>query len=231
MNECMRGLYANSKILILNFDNLPAGIAMQEDIRHYFEECEAQGLDPRSPELRQSFNDTLLDYSKMRYLVSCYAEDRSSMLQGSTIAKEARTLHLGVDIFCRDLEPIFAPCAGQIIRIGHEPENHSFGYYAILRPDSENLPYMFFGHLSAKMEISSGRVAAGQHFATIGDFKNLENGGWSRHLHLQMMSELPEDGQAPFGYASSAQLPELIELYPDPIPYFPSWRIRGYKPV
>src|SRR5581483_11220282 len=183
MYEPLTDLFRSSRFMTLDFANITPGTPSAEDIRQFFTDCEQQGINPRLPQYRQQFNDQMLKHTGARYLVSRYGEDRREMLTGSQIAAEGRTLHMGVDIFCHDLETVFAPCDGSIVRTGREPEDHSYGYYLIFQPD--HIPiYFFFGHLS-KEQVSTGPVRAGDSIARLGDFIDHENGGWSRHLHLQ----------------------------------------------
>jgi len=225
LNEPLQNLFTSSSLLILNFDEIPPNTPSEYSIQKYFQDCETSGIDPRTPENRQKFNDALLVKSGMRYLVSRYGEDRISTLKGSQIAKEGRTIHLGVDIFCKNLEIVYAPCDGEIIRIGQELQSHSFGYYAILKPDNPHIPYIFLGHLSSKM-LRTGRVKAREPIATIGDYKDNENGGWSRHLHIQMLTNLPLNNQTLLGYSTTASFSTLSQKYPNPMDYFSAWQIN-----
>lgn len=224
-NEPLTQLFTSSRLLILDFREIPDNIPADQSIQQYFEDCHKKGIDPRTPALRQEFNNSLLAQSGKRYLIGRYGEDRSSMLRGSSIAKEQRTIHLGVDIFCRDLETVYAPCDGKVVRVGNEPENHSFGHFMIIRPDDASLPYIFFGHLAPDM-VKKGRVEAGQAVGSLGDYHNHENGGWSRHLHLQMLRSISPKGP-PVGYASGADFVAFQKTIPNPLAYFPEWKIEG----
>ena len=127
--EPLQGLFASSRWLTLDFANINPATPNSQNIQQFFAQCEAQGINPRLPEQRQRFNNRVLDETGARYLVSRYGENRQAMLAGSAIAKEGRTLHLGVDVFCRDQETIYAPASGEIIATGREPQGHSFGHY------------------------------------------------------------------------------------------------------
>jgi hypothetical protein len=225
MKEPLKGLFLSSKLLMLDFGQIPQDTPAAENIQKFFTDCEAKGLDPRVPENRQHFNEIMLKSSNAHYLVSRYAEDRSSMLSGSKIAEEGRTFHLGVDVFCKELETVCAPCDGKIIMVGREKQKHSFGHYCVLRPDKPELPHIFFGHLGADSN-KLGRCKSGEPIARLGDFIDGENGGWSRHLHLQMLKELPEDSEAPLGYSTKENLPANMKRFPDPMRYFPQWRVK-----
>lgn len=224
MSEPLPQLFRSSRRLVLDFTHMDPHTPRQENIAMYFNEMERQGKNPRSPRARQSFNDQLIERTGARYLVSSYAEDRIAMLRGSSIADEGRTLHLGIDIFSKDLEPAMAPCDGTIVRVGHEPEDHSFGYFLFIKPDDTSLPYIFMGHLGKTLP-SLGHVKAGQSIARLGDFETGENGGWSRHLHLQLFQSLPKETDPLVGYASAGDTLAFTK-YPDPMVYFTDWNIQ-----
>lgn len=222
--EPLPELFTRSRRLVLHFASIPKDTPKQESIAEYFKTMHAKGLDPKLPEHRQAFNDHILDRTHERYLVSAYGEDRMAMLKGSSIAREGRTIHLGVDIFSKALESVMAPCDGTIVRVGREDETHSFGNFVILRPDLADIPLLFFGHLGFDLP-AMGDVEKGQIIGALGDYRNNENGGWSRHLHLQCLSELPPEDKAPLGYASRQTMPDFQEHYPDPMQYFSDWRL------
>lgn len=221
--EPLPQLFTRSKIMILDFSEIPEGVPATENIQLFFTDCEAHGQNPRLPENRQQFNNRMLAATGERYLVSRYAEDRSAMLTGSQIAKEGRTLHMGIDIFSKNLEPVSAPCDGDIVRVGFEGEAHSYGHYLILQPADFQGVYIFMGHLSKSLP-DLGPIKAGQHIATLGGYEHNENGGWSRHLHLQFIRELPPEGKTPIGYSSRAAFPENSQSFPNPFDFLPEWQ-------
>ena len=223
--EPLKGLFTQSRCMVLDFANIPPFTPESENIAEYFRVLEANGQNPREPQQRQAFNDQLISRYGCRYLVSSYGEDRNSMLKGSAIAQEGRTIHLGIDIFATDLETVFAPCSGTIVRTGREQEAHSFGNYLIFQPKNPSLPLIFFGHLGSSLP-TTGSVKAGESIGTLGDFHNNENGGWSRHLHLQCLRDMPKKDEVPIGYGSLKRLPELFDKYPDPMKYFNNWNIK-----
>jgi murein DD-endopeptidase MepM/ murein hydrolase activator NlpD len=225
MTEPMTELFTRSRLLVLDFAHIPASTHDEENISVYFRDMEARGLNPRLAEHRHAFNARLLNRTHARYLVSQYSEDRSSMLAGSAIAAEGRTYHLGLDIFAQEQEPVFAPCDGEIMRSEYEPGLHNYGNFLILRPDDTKLPYMFFGHLAADKH-PVGHVKEGEQIARLGTYEQLENGGWSVHLHLQLLTELPPVGEAPIGYSSKESLHKNQQRFPNPEDIFPTWNIE-----
>lgn len=222
LQEIMPEMFTRSRLLVLDFIQIPEDTPEDESMEHYFTQCEAEGINPRLPENRQRFNDRLLAKTGARYLVSRYGEDRSAMLAGSQIANEGRTLHLGIDIFSKDQEPVYAPCEGEILRADKEPGPHSCGNYVIFKPDHLDI-YFRFDHLSSDWP-ELGRVKQGKQIARLGDYTNGENGGWSRHLHLQALAELPPAHAPLIGYSSKADFAENSQKFPSPMHYIPSWK-------
>lgn len=223
----LKELYQRSRLLILDFDQIPDTTPPDESIKHYFEQAEREGRNPRLPENRQEFNDYLLHKTGQRYLVGRYGEDRGSMLAGSIYDSERRTIHLGIDIFCQRLETVHAPCNGTVVWSGRDTDEHGYGYYLIFKPSAPMTVCMLFGHLAGtKLPTADIQVTAGQPMTQIGDFRNGDNGGWSRHLHLQLLTTLPPEGESPDGYASRKDFPDSSKLFPDPMPYFRGWELQ-----
>lgn len=222
--EIMPELFTSSEILVWNFNEITEK-DYNKNIQQFMEEQERLGNDPRDAFHRQEFNDGVLAASESRYLIGRYGENRNDILRGSHIANEGRTYHLAMDIFSRDQEIVFAPCDGEIVRSDYEPGLHNYGNYLILRPIDKSLPYIFFGHLADDRH-SLGYVRAGERIGRLGTFEGEENGGWSIHLHLQLLTELPALGEAPIGYSTLENLPRNRELFPDPQHLFPQWKIK-----
>lgn len=222
--EVLPELFSRSEIVICHFSEL-TDVDKDKNIQRFMQSVEARGEDPRQPKYRQEFNERVLANTDSRYLIGRYMEDRQDMLKGSHIAAEGRTFHLAVDIFSKDQEPVFAPCDGEIVINEKEPGDHGYGNYLILRPDDASLPYIFFGHLQDN-EHQVGRVKAGEKIARLGSFAEGENGGWSIHLHLQLLTELPPEGEAPIGYTSKEDMNYNSQRFPDPFSIFPEWKVK-----
>lgn len=220
----MRDLFNSSEYLMWNFNDI-TDADRNKNMEQFFADCEREGLNPRQPQIRQLFNNNVLRRSEYRYLIGRYLEDRSHMLADSHIVDEGRTFHLAMDIFSLEQEEIFAPVSGEIVRSEYEEGDHGYGYYLILRPDDENLPYIFFGHLASDI-IELGRVEEGQRIAKLGRHDDNENGGWTIHLHLQLLTELPPEGEAPIGYTSLEDMDTNKVRFPDPQSIFTEWNIE-----
>lgn len=226
MHEPMQGMFSSSALMVLDFDQLTDDTPPEQDIRRFFEECKAEGVNPRLPENRQRFNNQMLKSTGARYLVSRYIEDRRAMLADTKIGQEGRTFHLGVDVFSADLEPVYAPCDGEIVAASYEAGFGEYGHYVILRSDELADTWFFFGHLSKDLP-PLGKVKKGAAIARLGDYADNENGGWSRHLHLQVLRRYDTEAGTPPGYSTEDNLPNSERIYPNPLPYFADWRIAG----
>lgn len=220
----LKGLFNSSKRLVLDFTKIDPTAPDNENFEKIFHEYDVKNLNPRHPENRQRINDKLLAETGFRYLIGQYGEDRTVMLADTPAGKQGRVIHMAIDIFSKELEPVFSPCDGNIIKIGYEPGFGEYGNYIIIQPDGADF-YFFFGHLSSNRPYAS-RVYKGQEIAHLGDYLQNENGGWSRHLHIQMLTNLPEDGITPDGYSTKEEFGTNSTKYPNPLDYFPNWHVR-----
>jgi murein DD-endopeptidase MepM/ murein hydrolase activator NlpD len=214
--ELLPQLFTHSAIVTLDFNQVRPSLPEYQNVERFFAASLSQKRNPRLPENRQRFNNEFLRRSGSRYLIGQYLEDRMQMLQGSEIAEEGRTIHLGIDIFTENLEQVYAPCNAEIIAVGREESDHSFGHYVILKPDPSVTPcFILLGHLSKRLP-KLGKVRKGQPIAILGDYVGGENGGWSRHLHVQLLANNSEDIGLPPGYSSREDLARNQVKYPDP---------------
>lgn len=223
LSEPLKDLFEHSYIVKLDFAQLDDSMPEWENIENYFKAALENNINPRLPENRQQFNNLMLDKTGARYLIGRYGEDRIAMLADTPAGKQGRTIHMAIDIFAKDLEPVYAPCDGEIIRSDYEEGFGEYGNYLFLKPDNQDF-YIFFGHLSSD-KVSAGNVKKGQIIAHLGDYANDENGGWSRHLHLQIVTQLPPEGKTPDGYSTKEKLEDNTKIYPNPLNYFLKWKV------
>ncbi len=220
----LEDLFGSSKGLTLDFAKIDPSTSNNENIEKIFLEYKARRLNPRKPENRQLINNDLLEKFNCRYLIGQYGEDRTAMLSDTPAGKEGRVIHMAIDVFSKDLEPVFSPCDGEIIESNYEPGFGEYGNYIIIHPDDADF-YFFFGHLSND-KLGVGKVFRGQEIAHLGDYHENENGGWSRHLHIQILTSLPTPGATPDGYSTKEMLETNLLKYPSTLNYFSQWRIR-----
>lgn len=132
---------------------------------------------------------------------------------------EWRTVHIGLDIFVAAEEPIFAPINGVVYSVVDNAGDRNYGPTVILQHDVE--PglrfYTLYGHLSRStlMHLKPGdQVLAGDQFSSLGNFG--ENGGWSPHLHFQIILDLLGKHDDFPGVALPAQIEIWKSICPNP---------------
>jgi len=136
-------------------------------------------------------------------------------------APEYRTVHLGVDLFARAGEPVYAFMAGRVHSLQNNAACQDFGPTVILAHETDGGAVFFslYGHLAAESldGLAPGMaLAAGQRIGAIGT--PTENGGWAPHLHFQLMIDmLGLAGNFP-GVARPSQRRVWTALCPDPGP-------------
>jgi 4-aminobutyrate aminotransferase-like enzyme/Ser/Thr protein kinase RdoA (MazF antagonist) len=132
---------------------------------------------------------------------------------------EHRTIHLGIDLFADPGTPVAAPFDATIHAFADNATPFDYGPVVILKHCTSDGPGFFslYGHLS-RDSLSSlrvgDRIARGQHFAHIG--AAAENGGWSPHLHFQLILDLLDLSTDFPGVAYASQRDVFTSLSPDP---------------
>ncbi|MBC8111400.1 MAG: peptidoglycan DD-metalloendopeptidase family protein [Verrucomicrobia bacterium] len=148
-----------------------------------------------------------------------YAENRFLYHRSTHFSgAEARTIHLGIDIWAIAGTPVFAPLAGRIHSFANNAAFGDYGYTIILQHELENVPfYTLYGHLSEKSleGIVEGKIIEkGENFCWFG--KPEENGNWTPHLHFQLMADmLGKKGDFP-GVAALSEKDFYLQNCPDP---------------
>jgi 4-aminobutyrate aminotransferase-like enzyme/Ser/Thr protein kinase RdoA (MazF antagonist) len=153
-------------------------------------------------------------YDEARYL---YIDPGFST--GEDLPEAFRTLHLGMDLFVAAGTPIHAPMDGKVVAISDNAVSQDYGPVIVLehKIDDGLRFYTLYGHLSRK---SIAKLKVGQKikkenvFAKVGKAK--VNGGWTPHLHFQIINDLLElDTDFP-GVARASQRKVWLSLCPDP---------------
>jgi 4-aminobutyrate aminotransferase-like enzyme/Ser/Thr protein kinase RdoA (MazF antagonist) len=104
-----------------------------------------------------------------------------------------RSVHLGVDLFADAGHPLYSPFDGEIFIAQYNPDHLDYGNMIILKHTAPEgaLFYTLYGHLSASSvhgRSKGDKVSRGEEFAWIGEPD--ENGGWSPHLHFQLIGDM-----------------------------------------
>ncbi|MCV2869154.1 aminotransferase class III-fold pyridoxal phosphate-dependent enzyme [Defluviimonas sp. WL0002] len=133
-----------------------------------------------------------------------YGENRSVYTAShfaDAASPERRTRHTGIDIFAAKGTPVNAPLAGKVTNVTYNADPLDYGHTLILEHEtSQGVRFWtLYGHLASTLPtiVQPGqRVEAGQLVGHFGDWH--ENGGWSPHLHFQVMSDMLAQDQGNF---------------------------------
>jgi 4-aminobutyrate aminotransferase-like enzyme/Ser/Thr protein kinase RdoA (MazF antagonist) len=132
---------------------------------------------------------------------------------------ERRAVHLGIDLFTEAGAPVFAPIEGEIYAFAYNPAPLDYGHVIILkhRTSGSHTFYTLYGHLSAEsLEVLSvgSPVAKGEKIASLGSPG--ENGGWTPHLHFQIITDLLDSDCDFPGVCRASQRDIWRAFSPDP---------------
>ena len=134
------------------------------------------------------------------------------------LGKEARSLHLGIDIWGEIGTPVHAPLGGMVHSFSVMPENGDYGVVIILQHQLETMNfYTLYGHLSISdiKYLRKGQfISRGEPFSHFGPPE--ENGNWPPHLHLQVIMDMGNmEGDYP-GVCKISEAQAYIHNSPDP---------------
>jgi 4-aminobutyrate aminotransferase-like enzyme/Ser/Thr protein kinase RdoA (MazF antagonist) len=184
------------------------------------------GADPRAAETEALTEKVFGAMKKAGVAVGVgrYDEARGIYLSGLFGAgerptDERRTVHLGVDLFVEPGAAVHAPLEGLVHTLAHNTAPQDYGPLVILRheTDSGDPFFTLYGHLSEDTleRLAVGRrVAPGERIGRVGAPPT--NGGWTPHLHFQIILDLLErDADFP-GVAAASERGVWTALSPDP---------------
>ncbi|HMA25800.1 MAG TPA: aminotransferase class III-fold pyridoxal phosphate-dependent enzyme, partial [Gemmatimonadaceae bacterium] len=166
----------------------------------------------------------LMREAKVRVAIGRYDEPRllyvaPAFALGDRPTDENRTIHIGLDLFADAGTPVFAPLAGTVHAFADNAAPQDYGPVIVLRHTTDDGTEFFtlYGHLSREslrgLEVGR-RVEAGEQIATLG--APGVNGGWTPHLHLQVITDLLGLGTDFPGVARPTQRGVWRSLCPDP---------------
>lgn len=165
--------------------------------------------------------DRWLQAAGVRVGIGRYNEARLvySTEQFQEANSERRTIHIGMDFFMPPGTPIYAPLDGVIHSFQDNDLPRDYGPTIILQHNPPGGPtfYTLYGHLSCKslsgLEVGK-TIKKGEELCQMGDIA--VNGGWSPHLHFQIIGDLlGHAGNFP-GVAAASWRAEWLSLCPDP---------------
>lgn len=154
-----------------------------------------------------------------RYGIGGYGEDRvlykrSQLFEG----EEARTIHLGIDIWGPAGTVIYAPMGGMVHSFAFNNNFGDYGATIILLHQLDTVSfYTLYGHVSlADLEgLQEGKyINRGEVLAHFG--KPEENGNWPPHLHFQVIENMElKEGDYP-GVCAASEKQRYLQNCPDP---------------
>jgi len=173
-----------------------------------------------SVEELQAYIEMKLLQNKAEVAVGGYSEDRMIYRKSAHFGTgdDARSIHLGVDIWLSEKTDILAPLDA---RVHSFQNNDTFGDYGptiILEHELQGEKFFtLYGHLSLSSieHLKVGRsIRKGECFAQLGN--STENGKWPPHLHFQLIREMGDKrGDFP-GVASKNEKDQMLEICPNP---------------
>ena len=159
-----------------------------------------------------------LHAEKATFGIGGYNENRTLYGRSNLFAGEqARTLHLGVDVWGPAGTAVYAPIGGMVHSFAF---NNNFGDYGATIILQHNLDttafYTLYGHLSLAdlTEMRVGKfVIRGEIFAHFGNQE--ENGNWPPHLHFQIIEDIGLWQGDYSGVCSLADAEKFLKNSPD----------------
>lgn len=138
---------------------------------------------------------------------------------GQNPTDERRTIHLGMDLFTDPGTPVCSPFEATVHAFADNQAALDYGPVVVLKHQANQGLEFFtlYGHLSRESltHLRSGdHIRAGQTFARIGTAS--ENGGWTPHLHFQIILDLLDLSTDFPGVGYPSQRNVFTSLSPDP---------------
>ena len=154
-----------------------------------------------------------------------YMEDREVYRRSPLFAvspEEARSIHLGIDVWTEAGKPVNAPLDSTVHSFANNNNYGDYGPTIILKHELEGITFFtLYGHLDLESleNIHEGKsINKGQVFCHVGNFP--ENGDWPPHLHFQVILDM-DDKKGDFpGVCSKSDKEKYMKICPDPMIFF-----------
>ncbi|WP_035726811.1 peptidoglycan DD-metalloendopeptidase family protein [Eisenibacter elegans] len=184
--------------------------------------AEQAGIDTLDSEALQTYITTQITENQAWAAFGGYGE-RRRMYERSPLFRQPdgtyRSIHLGIDIWMPPGTEIYSPWEAEVHSFSFRPALGDYGGVIILEHRIEGVDfYTLYGHLS-KNSLASLRPYKGfkrsEAIGRLGDMS--ENGGWTPHLHLQIMVSLDGlEGDYP-GVVAADQAEAYLQNCPNPL--------------
>jgi murein DD-endopeptidase MepM/ murein hydrolase activator NlpD len=170
-----------------------------------------------------AYINTKLQTANAKFGIGGYNEhrtvySRSKVFDATNSEEEPRRLHLGVDIWGKAGEPVYAPLNGLVHSFAFNDRFGDYGATIILFHELDGFQFhSLYGHLSLRDldGLTEGKlIQAGEEIAHFGEPK--ENGHWPPHLHFQLIIDMEGNkGDYP-GVCKFSEREKYLANCPDP---------------
>jgi 4-aminobutyrate aminotransferase-like enzyme/Ser/Thr protein kinase RdoA (MazF antagonist) len=138
---------------------------------------------------------------------------------GAGVGDEWRTIHIGLDLFADAGTPVHAPIDGVVHAFADNQSRLDYGPVIVLRHTTDDGVdfYTLYGHLSRESldGLHEGKpISRGERIGWLGTAD--VNGGWTPHLHLQVITDTLGLSTDFAGVARASQRNVWRSLSPDP---------------
>lgn len=169
-----------------------------------------------NPKAHTAWVIDVLQKNNARFGIGPYGENRTAFkFEGSEsiINSERRTVHPALDFWVPEGTNVYSPLPGVVHSVANNDAPFDFGNTIILKHAIDNTDiefYTLYGHLAPTALKVGDMVNPGDKLGSIGGIE--ENGGWSPHLHIQVITDLlgTNDGNFP-----GACEPSLAHIWND----------------
>jgi peptidoglycan LD-endopeptidase LytH len=140
------------------------------------------------------FISQTLTNNQAKFGIGGYAENRVLYQRSPHFdgLKEARSIHLGIDIWGAEGTKVYVPIGGIVHSFAYNNNYGDYGATIILQHQIETTVFhTLYGHLSLAdiSNLQEGKfISRGQHLAHFGS--SSENGNWPPHLHFQIIDDM-----------------------------------------
>ena len=131
---------------------------------------------------------------------------------------EARSIHLGIDIWGPAGTPVFLPLGGMVHSFAYNDDFGDYGATIIMQHQLDTIAFhTLYGHVSLAdlAQLHSGKYfSRGEMIAHFGEPE--ENGNWPPHLHFQVIWDMDlKEGDYP-GVCTLSESDHFFRNCPDP---------------
>lgn len=182
---------------------------------------ELSRIDIKNPDVFEVYIENHLNKNSAKAAFGGYNEERN-LYKSSLIFNEEqsdeRNIHIGMDLWIKAGTAVLAALEGTVFGFDFNAGKGNYGPTIILEHRIENQTfYTLYGHLSVESieNIEIGTVfKKGKTLATLGD--SSVNGGYSPHLHFQIIKNMEANFSDYPGVCSKKTLDFYLENCPDP---------------